>query len=232
MRRLELVLVEHEPEMVDARRRPLARLDDDVHRALLELGQPQLETHRVELAPRDARLVRRELLADPAVTRDEVERELADVAGLDLADAARDEVVVEELHRRPWYEVVGLDMERVSGIGGVFLRARDPAVLAAWYAEHLGLDVEAWGGAVLRSAGGEIARLGALPRRHRVLRPARPAGDGELPRERPRGDARAAAGRATSPAEGPEETENGRFGWAHDPEGTASSSGSQVLGRS
>ena len=31
---------------------------------------------------------------------DEVERELADVAGLDLADAARDEVVVEELHRR------------------------------------------------------------------------------------------------------------------------------------
>ena len=100
MARLELVLVEHEPEVVDARRRPLARLDDDVHRALLELGQPELEAHRVELAPGDAGLVRGELLADAAVSCDEVERELADVARLDLADAARDEVVVEELHRR------------------------------------------------------------------------------------------------------------------------------------
>ena len=30
-------------------------------------------------------------------------------------------------------------MERVLGIGGVFLRARDPNALAAWYAEHLGV---------------------------------------------------------------------------------------------
>src|ERR1700746_912133 len=40
--RLDLVLVEHEAEMVDAGRRPLARLDHDVDRALLELGQPEL----------------------------------------------------------------------------------------------------------------------------------------------------------------------------------------------
>ena len=37
-------------------------------------------------------------------------------------------------------------MEAVSGIGGVFLRARDPAALAAWYAAHLGLPVEDYGG--------------------------------------------------------------------------------------
>src|SRR3954468_15638190 len=98
---LELVLVEHETEVVDPRCRPLARLDDDVHRALLELGQPELEAQRVELAPGDPRLVRRELLADPPVASDELERELADVARLDLANAARDEVIVEELHRRP-----------------------------------------------------------------------------------------------------------------------------------
>jgi len=30
-------------------------------------------------------------------------------------------------------------MERVSGIGGVFFRARDPKALAAWYEEHLGV---------------------------------------------------------------------------------------------
>ena len=31
--------------------------------------------------------------------------------------------------------------ERVTGIGGVFFRARDPEALAAWYREHLGIPV-------------------------------------------------------------------------------------------
>jgi predicted enzyme related to lactoylglutathione lyase len=38
---------------------------------------------------------------------------------------------------------------RVHGLGGVFFKVRDPAQLAGWYAEHLGLPVESWGGAVL-----------------------------------------------------------------------------------
>jgi predicted enzyme related to lactoylglutathione lyase len=31
-------------------------------------------------------------------------------------------------------------MERVNGIGGVFLKARDPKKMAAWYHEHLGIQ--------------------------------------------------------------------------------------------
>lgn len=31
-------------------------------------------------------------------------------------------------------------MERVTGIGGFFFRAEDTEALAAWYAEHLGVD--------------------------------------------------------------------------------------------
>src|SRR5690554_1869280 len=31
-------------------------------------------------------------------------------------------------------------MERVTGIGGVFFRARDPESLQRWYADHLGVD--------------------------------------------------------------------------------------------
>ncbi len=31
-------------------------------------------------------------------------------------------------------------MARVTGIGGVFLRARDPKALTAWYVEHLGFQ--------------------------------------------------------------------------------------------
>ena len=33
-------------------------------------------------------------------------------------------------------------MERVIGIGGYFLRATDPAGLAAWYRDCLGLDID------------------------------------------------------------------------------------------
>ena len=31
-------------------------------------------------------------------------------------------------------------MERVTGIGGVFIKARDPKALAAWYQEYLGIN--------------------------------------------------------------------------------------------
>jgi glyoxylase I family protein len=31
--------------------------------------------------------------------------------------------------------------ERVSGIGGLFFRAKDPDALAQWYKDHLGIDL-------------------------------------------------------------------------------------------
>ncbi|WP_263383134.1 VOC family protein [Granulicella arctica] len=37
-------------------------------------------------------------------------------------------------------------MARVTGIGGIFLRSRDPKALAAWYAQHLGLELSDYGG--------------------------------------------------------------------------------------
>ncbi len=52
-------------------------------------------------------------------------------------------------------------MQRVTGIGGIFFKANDPAMLRAWYQRHLGVDVQDWGGAVFRwaDAGGN-ATLG------------------------------------------------------------------------
>lgn len=38
-------------------------------------------------------------------------------------------------------------MARVTGIGGVFLKARDPKALSAWYAQHLGIKMADYGGA-------------------------------------------------------------------------------------
>ena len=37
-------------------------------------------------------------------------------------------------------------MKRVTGIGGIFFKAKDAAALRAWYKRHLGIDVQDWGG--------------------------------------------------------------------------------------
>ncbi len=42
-------------------------------------------------------------------------------------------------------------MARVTGIGGVFFKStRDAKALSEWYQRHLGIQLEPWGGAVLR----------------------------------------------------------------------------------
>lgn len=37
-------------------------------------------------------------------------------------------------------------MQRVTGLGGIFFKAKDPKRLGEWYRDHLGMNVEAWGG--------------------------------------------------------------------------------------
>lgn len=55
-------------------------------------------------------------------------------------------------------------MKRVTGIGGIFFKAKDASALQAWYKRHLGIDVQPWGGAAFewtdaegRPAGGTTA---------------------------------------------------------------------------
>ena len=57
-------------------------------------------------------------------------------------------------------------MKRVTGIGGIFFKARDAAALREWYRRHLGVDVQPWGGAAFdwvgddgKPAGGTTAWL-------------------------------------------------------------------------
>lgn len=38
----------------------------------------------------------------------------------------------------------------VTGLGGIFVKSKDPKALAAWYHDMLGITVEPWGGAALR----------------------------------------------------------------------------------
>ncbi len=110
-------------------------------------------------------------------------------------------------------------MERVRGIGGVFFRARDPEALRAWYAEHLGVPVEEHVAAVFRAREGDETVWFA------TSFPADYFGSGPL------GvmvnyrvddlDAMLAQLRAAGVEvlDRTEEEEQGRFGWAVDPEG-------------
>jgi predicted enzyme related to lactoylglutathione lyase len=51
-------------------------------------------------------------------------------------------------------------MERVTGIGGIFFKAKDPRAMQAWYRQHLGIDVQAWGGAAFRWADADGTPVG------------------------------------------------------------------------
>lgn len=39
-------------------------------------------------------------------------------------------------------------MARVTGIGGVFFKAREPERLMQWYVDHVGVVLQEWGGAL------------------------------------------------------------------------------------
>ena len=41
-------------------------------------------------------------------------------------------------------ELGGTEMEKVTGIGGLFFRAHDPEALGRWYQEHLGISSPVW----------------------------------------------------------------------------------------
>jgi predicted enzyme related to lactoylglutathione lyase len=109
-------------------------------------------------------------------------------------------------------------VERVVGIGGAFFRARDPERLRAWYREHLGVELEDWGGHVFEAADGEQTVWAVFSRESEYF-PLRQTWmlnyrvrDLEAMLEQLR-----AAG--VQVEEKIEDDPNGRFGWAVDPEG-------------
>lgn len=51
-------------------------------------------------------------------------------------------------------------MAKVTGVGGVFFKSRDPAALGAWYRDRLGIELAPFGGAVFRWADDPKAHVG------------------------------------------------------------------------
>ncbi len=52
-------------------------------------------------------------------------------------------------------------MKRVTGIGGIFFKAKDAPALQAWYKQHLGIDVQVWGGTAFTWTDAKASRLQA-----------------------------------------------------------------------
>ena len=112
-------------------------------------------------------------------------------------------------------------MERVTGMGGVFFRAKDPKALAAWYRDNLGIPLdEGQTYGMFQSAGaGEMTVWSTFPAETDYFGPGgrqfmfnyRVADlDAMLDQLR-------AAGAGVD--EKVDEQPYGRFGWATDPEG-------------
>ena len=112
-------------------------------------------------------------------------------------------------------------MERVIGIGGVFFKSRDPQALAAWYHQHLGVPVAVGQtyGPFTSVAAGEQTVWATFPAEVAYF------GPGSAPfmvnyRVR-NSDAMLTQLRAVGACveDRVEKHENGRYGWATDPEG-------------
>ena len=121
-------------------------------------------------------------------------------------------------------------MARVTGIGGIFFRCADPALTRAWYREHLGIESESFGAVFLwrdadaTDSGGGATIWAPFDAGTDYFDPIPPIGgrqefmvnyrvddlDGLLAALRDAG---------VSVADGLEESEYGRFGWAMDPDG-------------
>ena len=116
-------------------------------------------------------------------------------------------------------------MRRVTGIGGIFFQARDPAALRAWYQKHLGVDVQDWGGAAFTWTDAEGQPTGGTT----IWSIGEAAGDHFAPSTAPfmvnYRVADLAALVAALKAEGcgvlekTEDSEYGKFAWVMDPEG-------------
>jgi predicted enzyme related to lactoylglutathione lyase len=53
-------------------------------------------------------------------------------------------------------------MKRVTGIGGIFFKAKDAPALQAWYKRHLAIDVQEWGGTAFAWADAEGKPAGGM----------------------------------------------------------------------
>ena len=119
-------------------------------------------------------------------------------------------------------------MKYVTGIGGIFFKANDPEKLGARYHEHLGLEVEEYGGVTFRESATSGAS-GPLRQAYTVWSPFSAETDYFAPSAKPfminfrvndlDGLLAKLRSEGVTVDDRTEKSEFGYFGWAMDPEG-------------
>lgn len=110
-----------------------------------------------------------------------------------------------------------MSREKVLGLGGVFVRARNAEALRKWYFRHLGLDITEWGGAVLQNNTPETywsvfeEKSDYMPRRQLTMLNWRVRNLDAMLDQLRAADVRV--------EDNIEQSEQGRFAWAYDLEG-------------
>ena len=117
----------------------------------------------------------------------------------------------------------GAHTKRVTGIGGIFFKANDPKALGAWYREHPGVNVEAWGGAIFRwaddNAGAGMTTWSPFSADTTYFAPSTASFMVNFRVHDVRALVAALRAEGCDVDEKIEESEYGTFGWVMDPEG-------------
>ncbi|RDZ26943.1 VOC family protein [Lysobacter silvisoli] len=118
----------------------------------------------------------------------------------------------------------GARKPRVHGLGGVFFKARDPAALGAWYKRHLDLDVQDWGGALFHwkradNDGNACTVFAPFGQDSQYFQPSDKPYMFNLRVDDLQGTLQALREEGCTVLDRYEESEQGKFGYALDPEG-------------
>jgi predicted enzyme related to lactoylglutathione lyase len=116
-------------------------------------------------------------------------------------------------------------VKRVTGIGGIFFKAKDAPSLRDWYKRHLGIDVQEWGGTAFSWADSDGNPTGGTT----VWSVGTAEGDQMAPSEAPfminyrvenlHALVAALKAEGCNLLDKIDESEYGKFAWAIDPEG-------------
>ena len=110
-------------------------------------------------------------------------------------------------------------MKRVTGIGGVFFKSKDPKTLGAWYKKHLGIDVQEWGGAAFDWEGSGTTAWTLFPADTKHFAPSSAPFMINYRVHDLNGLLAALRAEGVRVDDKVQDTEYGKFGWIVDPEG-------------
>jgi predicted enzyme related to lactoylglutathione lyase len=110
-------------------------------------------------------------------------------------------------------------MKRVTGIGGVFFKAKDAPALRAWYQRHLGIDVQAWGGAAFDWSGSGTTAWTIAPESSNQFAPSKASFMVNYRVDDLQALVEALKAEGCNVLDKVDDSDFGKFGWVIDPEG-------------